>query len=70
MPMNVTGVKWKGTRWETRWLVSGKAPYNLDANGNLIFEGSRQWTEKNYLLPIPTQQIQLNPNLSQNPGWQ
>lgn len=70
MPMNVTGVKWKGTRWETRWLVSGKAPYSLDAGGHLIFEGSRQWAEKNYLLPIPTQQIQLNPNLAQNPGWQ
>ncbi|MCU7549663.1 RagB/SusD family nutrient uptake outer membrane protein [Chitinophagaceae bacterium LB-8] len=69
MPMDVLGVKWKGTRWESRWLVNGKAPYNLDANGNLIFEGSRQWAEKNYLLPIPTQQIQLNPNLTQNPGW-
>jgi hypothetical protein len=70
MPKDVTGIKWKGTRWETRWLVGGKEPYPLDANGNIIFEGGRMWAEKNYLLPIPTQQIALNPNLAQNPGWQ
>ena len=70
MPMNVLGVKWTGTRWQTRWVVTGKSPFPVDANGNLIFEGSRVWAEKNYLLPIPTQQIQLNPNLApNNPGW-
>jgi hypothetical protein len=69
MPMNVLGIQWTGTRWETRWVVAGKSPYPVDANGNLIFEGSRVWAEKNYLLPIPTQEIQLNPNLQQNPGW-
>lgn len=70
MPMNITGVKWTGTRWQTRYTVSGSnAPFPLDANGNLIFESGRVWTEKNYLLPIPSQQIQLNPQLEQNPGW-
>jgi starch-binding outer membrane protein, SusD/RagB family len=69
MPMNVLGVKWTGTRWQTRWLVNGKAPYSVDANGYLIFEGSRKWAEKNYLLPIPTQQRALNTNLDQNPDW-
>jgi hypothetical protein len=69
MPMNVLGVKWKGTRWETRWVVSGKSPYPVDANGFLIFEDNRKWANKNYLLPIPTQQRLLNPNLDQNPDW-
>ena len=69
MPINVLGVKWTGTRWQTRWVVSGGAPYSVDANGYLIFEGSRQWAQKNYLLPIPTQQRALNPNLDQNPDW-
>jgi hypothetical protein len=69
MPMNVLGVKWTGTRWQTRWVVSGAAPYAVDANGFLIFESSRKWAQKNYLLPIPTQQRTLNPNLDQNPDW-
>ncbi|HEY1201607.1 MAG TPA: RagB/SusD family nutrient uptake outer membrane protein [Niastella sp.] len=69
MPMNVLGIKWKGTRWETRWVVSGKSPYPVDANGFLIFEDSRKWANKNYLLPIPAQQRTLNPNLDQNPDW-
>jgi starch-binding outer membrane protein, SusD/RagB family len=70
MPMNILGIKWTGTRWQTRWVVNGNAPYPLDANGNIIFESSRVWQDKHYLLPIPTQQIALNPNLTQNPGWQ
>lgn len=71
MPMNVLGIKWVGTRWQTRYILPGGAPpFPLDADGNIIFEGGRKWAEKNYLLPIPTQQIQLNPNLTQNPGWQ
>jgi hypothetical protein len=70
MPMDQLGVMWTGTRWQTRWVVNGNAPYPLNANGNLRVVTGRQWAEKNYLLPIPTQQIQLNPNLEQNPGWQ
>jgi starch-binding outer membrane protein, SusD/RagB family len=70
MPMNVVGIKWTGTRWQTRWQTNGNPPYPLDANGNIIFESGRKWESKNYLLPIPTQQRQLNPNLEQNPGWQ
>ena len=31
---------------------------------------SKKWDEgKDYLYPIPTQDRQLNPNLTQNPGW-
>lgn len=29
----------------------------------------RTWNDKLYLKPLPTDQIQLNPNLTQNPGW-
>ena len=28
------------------------------------------WLEKYYLYQIPTNEIALNPNLKQNPGWQ
>lgn len=42
-----------------------------DDEGFLVFEpaGDRQWLERNYLLPLPVDQRQLNPNLGQNPGW-
>ncbi|WP_276166028.1 RagB/SusD family nutrient uptake outer membrane protein [Zobellia alginiliquefaciens] len=39
--------------------------------GALILDpaGNRNWTIKNYVDPIPTNQIELNPALNQNPGW-
>lgn len=40
--------------------------------GQIITNPSVQkvWTEeKDYLYPIPTQERELNPNLTQNPGW-
>jgi hypothetical protein len=64
MPMPLQGVVWTGTRWQTRWT---SAPVT---NGIVTIEASgRKWEERNYLLPIPTQQIQLNPSLIQNAGW-
>jgi starch-binding outer membrane protein, SusD/RagB family len=69
MPQPLLGIRWKGTPFERRWVVGGTSPYPLDAEGNLIFESGRKWEAKNYLYPIPTQQIQLNPRLEQNPGW-
>ncbi|TAN13948.1 MAG: RagB/SusD family nutrient uptake outer membrane protein [Chitinophagaceae bacterium] len=30
---------------------------------------ARKWDDKMYLYPIPLQEITLNPNLKQNPGW-
>lgn len=30
---------------------------------------SRTWDDKLYLKPLPTDQLTLNPNLVQNPGW-
>jgi starch-binding outer membrane protein, SusD/RagB family len=65
MPMDILGITYTGTAWATKWTaISGKI-----SNGVYRLETGRTWTEKNYLLPIPTQQIQLNPNLTQNTGW-
>lgn len=30
---------------------------------------SREWEEKNYLYPIPENDLLMNPDLGQNPGW-
>jgi hypothetical protein len=43
--------------------------YDLDADGCIIYEANRQFAQKNYLYPLPSEQLQLNPNLEQNPGW-
>lgn len=69
MPMDLVGIKWKGTEYETAWST---CPYagNLDSEGCIIIETGRVWEEKNYLFPLPTDQLQLNPNLKQNPGWE
>lgn len=42
-----------------------------DDEGFMIFEdkSDRQWLDRHYLLPLPVDQRQLNPNLGQNPGW-
>lgn len=31
--------------------------------------GNLHFIQRDYLEPIPLQQIRLNPNLKQNPGW-
>lgn len=44
----------------------------LDANGNIILEAASKRgfnVQRGYLWPIPTNEIALNPNLTQNPGW-
>ncbi|NTS39797.1 RagB/SusD family nutrient uptake outer membrane protein [Flavisolibacter sp. BT320] len=40
-------------------------------SGELIWmnEIQRKWHEKNYLYPIPLNDLQRNPKLTQNPGW-
>jgi hypothetical protein len=41
-------------------------------SGELIWmnEIPRKWNERNYYYPIPLNDLQRNPNLKQNPGWQ
>ena len=67
MPMNLTGVKWKDTDFESRWPDASFK--DKDGEGCIIHEKGRNWHEKHYLLPLPTDQLKLNPNLKQNPGW-
>ena len=66
MPENQLGVKYTGTWFETNWSA---ITYNLDNDGCLILYSGRTWSDKNYLYPLPSDQLQLNPNLGQNPGW-
>lgn len=68
MPMNLTGVKWIGTEYETTWTSAASRP--KDSNGCLLMESGRVWEERNYLYPLPVDQMQLNRNLGQNPGWE
>lgn len=68
MPMNLTGVKWRGTEYETKW--SDASSKTMDAEGCIIYEQGRVWEEKHYLYPLPMDQLKLNPNLKQNPGWE
>ncbi len=62
------GVRWKGTEFETKYT---NAP-TLTEDGDVLADpvSERKFSEKNYLIPIPTNQIQLNTNLKQNPGWE
>jgi hypothetical protein len=62
------GVRWKGTEFETKYT---NAP-TLTEGGDVLADpvSERKFSEKNYLIPIPTNQIQLNTNLKQNPGWE
>jgi hypothetical protein len=64
----VLGVRWAGTEFATKYTN----PPALTADGDVLADpaSERKFTEKNYLIPIPTNQIQLNPNLAQNPGWE
>jgi hypothetical protein len=76
------GVHWTGTEYETIYSYTGngtppaglkkKPGIVLDANGDVVADpaAERKFSEKNYLIPIPTNQRQLNPNLQQNPLWE
>ncbi len=72
MPMDFCGVKVKGTEFERREFPASRIksePDNKYMDGCIIWETGRKWSEKNYLYPLPIDQLQLNPNLEQNPGW-
>lgn len=67
MPQTLLGVKWKGTQFESLWANQSR---QVNADGCIILYDNRQWNDKLYLYPLPSDQLQLNPNLSQNPGWE
>ncbi len=64
MPQDILGIKWAGTEFSSISYTHKK-----NADGILIVETGRTWDDKNYLYPLPSDQMQLNPNLGQNPGW-
>lgn len=67
MPMDMLGIKYTGTEWASKWVDMAKP---IDpTTGCIIVESGRSWGTKNYLLPLPSDQRQLNPNIGQNPGW-
>lgn len=47
-----------------RRLTNGTYGNLIPFNDNVVFDES-----KDYLYPIPIEELSLNPNLSQNPGW-
>lgn len=68
MPKDILGIQWQGTEFETVWSNASSMARNED--GCLVMESGRSWSSKNDLYPLPADQIQLNPNLGQNSGWQ
>ncbi len=75
----ILGVRVIGTEYET-YIYNGKPIYTpsayttfgMDAKtGAIILDpaSNRKFSKKNYLAPIPLNQIILNPSLKQNPGW-
>ena len=67
MPQDQLGVKWKGTQFETLWANQSR---QLNSEGCIIMYDNRKWDDKLYLYPLPSDQLQLNPNIGQNPGWE
>ena len=67
MPKDLLGVKYAGTAFATAWTGQTRP---LNGDGCILMYTGRTWAEKNYLYPLPSDQLQLNPNLNQNPGWE
>lgn len=67
MPKTLFGIHFTGTWFETNWTGIS---FEIDAtNGCAILYNSRTWNDRNYLYPLPSDQLQLNPQLGQNPGY-
>jgi hypothetical protein len=66
MPMDQVGVLYTGTWFESHWTTQSR---QLTSDGCILLYGNRTWNDKLYLYPLPSDQLQLNPNLGQNPGW-
>ncbi len=66
---------WDIRRWKCGSELSTIKKVNLqkNSNGEVILtrtQESRSWEDKYYLFPIPFSEINKNPNLNQNPGWE
>lgn len=63
-------VRWKaGKLLENPKTIQGAKDPATGQNRVLYPGFTRKWDDKLYLYPIPTQEIALNPTLTQNPGW-
>ena len=57
-------------RYQKSWTLSGKTADSFYKLTNMKETGVRNFTApKNYWLAIPQDQIEVNPNLVQNPGY-
>jgi hypothetical protein len=51
-------------------IYEGTGPDDPDYGRSIaVLSSSLQFTQRDYLSPLPLRQIRLNPNLKQNPGW-
>lgn len=75
--MAADGKRWDDlVRWKAGKLLENPETYmgardpDNDYEYYEVYPGlSRKWDDKLYLHPIPTQELTLNPNFIQNPGW-
>jgi hypothetical protein len=64
-------MRWKAGKLleNTKTYLGARDPLTSN-NYRVLYVGfTRKWNDKLYLHPIPTQEIALNPKLTQNPGW-
>lgn len=69
LPQAILGAKFDSEAYPD--MVPGK-DINLDENGFIIVQSKNSRTfevPKNYLFPLPLQELSLNPALTQNEGW-
>ncbi len=81
LPESILSINVTGTQWDSEVITIDDSSYeslflnlsdNQLENGYKVLQPSSQREfdpDKNYLLPIPTKQISLNPDLKQNPNW-
>jgi hypothetical protein len=59
----------KGMKKEWALVPGDVASIRTDANGYIIAQSGRTFTDRNYLWPVPQIQLDRNPALGKNPGW-
>nr|WP_321486252.1 RagB/SusD family nutrient uptake outer membrane protein [uncultured Draconibacterium sp.] len=74
----VLGIQYDNSAWKdvtdnngNPIKISDLTSFGTNEDGFVIVQpkSSRTFSERNYLFPIPLQEIQLNENLTQNPNW-
>ncbi len=70
------GKRWDDlVRWKAGKLLDNPKTYQgardpAKSANRILYPGfTRKWNDKLYLFPLPTQEIALNPKLTQNTGW-